>query len=217
MTTHYVYRKIEQGGPFSPKALKIMKMFGVTMDRLEKLNVKCSCKVNIEQGDIVYITGPSGSGKSVLLNMLREQMPADEIFNTSLVQFNPKQNAIDHLEGDFVMGLRWFCKVGLADLPAMVNFPQNLSEGQKWRLKLAAAISSNKKIIIADEFCSNLDRITAMTIAYNIRKFADQYKVTFILASSHRDLNPELMPEVIINRDLCGDTEVVYKKLQPHI
>jgi ABC-type ATPase with predicted acetyltransferase domain len=93
----------------------------------------------------------------------------------------------------------------------MVNTPFNLSVGQKWRFRLAMGLASDKEFIFADEFCSNLDRVTAATIAYNIRKFADRYKTTFILASSHQDILRDLSPDAIITRDLSGNTEVTYK------
>lgn len=69
------------------------------------------------------------------------------------------------------------------------------------------------KIIFADEFCSNLDRITAAVIAYQIRKFATCHNVAFVLASSHDDILADLLPDVIIVKQLNGKTEVVYKKM----
>jgi hypothetical protein len=35
--------------------------------------------------------------------------------------------------------------------------------------------------------------------------------VTFILASSHDDLSADLQPDVLVVRQLAGETEVVYK------
>ena len=69
-----------------------------------------------------------------------------------------------------------------------MNWPGNLSEGEKYRFRLAMALASGKKFIFADEFCSNLDRITAAVICYNIQRYAKRHMMTFVLASSHEDI-----------------------------
>jgi ABC-type ATPase with predicted acetyltransferase domain len=70
-----------------------------------------------------------------------------------------------------------------------------------------------KKVIFADEFCSNLDRISACVICYNVHKFAKRHGVTFILASSHDDVVLNLSPDVLVVKELCGEARVMYKKL----
>ncbi len=74
------------------------------------------------------------------------------------------------------------------------------------------ALAAGKKFIFADEFCSNLDRITAAVIAFNIYKFAKRTGVTFILAASHEDILLDLSPDVLVVKELSGKTEVIYKK-----
>ena len=53
-----------------------MRMFGLTTDRLAKTSFTVNCQLEINKGDIVYITGPSGAGKSVLLKELEKSVPA---------------------------------------------------------------------------------------------------------------------------------------------
>ena len=101
---------------------------------------------------------------------------------------------------------------GLSDVFCMLNAPANLSEGQKYRFRLACALASGKKFIFADEFCSNLDRITAGVIAYNVRRFAKRNNVTFFLASSHEDILADLQPDVLVVKNFTGEAEVTYKK-----
>ena len=69
-----------------------------------------------------------------------------------------------------------------------------------------------KKFIFADEFCAELDRITAAVIAYNIRRYAKGTGVRFILASSHDDILADLEPDVLVVRELCGEGEVIYRR-----
>ena len=96
----------------------------------------------------------------------------------------------------------------------MLNVPANLSEGQKYRFRLACALASGRKFIFADEFCSNLDRITAGVIAYNVRRFAKHNGVTFFLASAHEDILADLQPDVLVVKNFSGEAEVSYKKLR---
>jgi uncharacterized protein len=103
---------------------------------------------------------------------------------------------------------------GLSDVFCMLNAPANLSEGQKYRFRLACALASGKKFIFADEFCSNLDRITAGVIAYNVRRFAKRNNVTFFLASAHEDILADLQPDVLVVKGFAGEAEVSYKKLR---
>ncbi|MGD9109339.1 MAG: AAA family ATPase [Phycisphaerales bacterium] len=211
MAKYNVSKKFRHSGALSQKAIDVMRMFGVTKDRLDKIDFRCRCDVEINTGDVIYVTGPSGSGKTVLLNLLREKIPAEKRCDIEQVKLSGNRRVIDCIGGDIITSLKYLCKAGLGDLPAMVAKTGSLSEGQKWRFRLAMGLASNKKFIFADEFCSNLDRVTAATIAYNVRKFADRYKTTFILASTHGDILRDLAPDAIITRDLSGNTEVTYK------
>jgi len=73
------------------------------------------------------------------------------------------------------------------------------------------ALAAGKKFVFADEFCSNLDRITAAVISFNIHKFAGRHGVTFILASSHEDILLDLAPDILVVKELVGETQVIYK------
>jgi ABC-type ATPase with predicted acetyltransferase domain len=44
-----------------------------------------------------------------------------------------------------------------------------------------------------------------------VRKFAQKHGITFILASSHDDLLPDLQPDVLILKELSGGTRVIYR------
>lgn len=212
MPTYSISRAFPWKGQITEKVAAVMRMFGLTAERLTDQPVTHHCTVDIRPGDIVCITGPSGSGKSVILKELEKCVPASDKVNIDDMELPANKALIDCVGGDFLAGLRMLSKAGLNDVFCVLNQPAHLSDGQKYRFRLAMALASARKFVFADEFCSNLDRITAAVIAYNIHKFAKRTGVTFILATSHDDTLLDLEPDVLIVKQLSGPAEVTYKK-----
>ena len=211
MRTYNVEKKFRWGGPVTGKVTSVMKMFGLDLDRLRS-NVVChKCRINLKAGDICYITGASGAGKSVLLTELYKLAPADERLRLCDIELERGKALVDCIEGDFFEALRILSKAGLSDVFSVLNEPTKLSDGEKYRYRLAKALASGKGMIFADEFCSGLDRITAAVISHNINKIAKQNGRTFVLASSHDDLLCDLQPDVVAIKHLTGKTEVIYR------
>jgi len=194
----------------------VMRMFGVGIDRLKDKRTTHACEVTVNDGDIVYITGPSGAGKSVLMRELQNAVPADERISIHEISLPADKAAIDCVSDCLgtIEAMRLLGYAGLSDVFCILTPPADLSEGQKYRFRLATAIATGKRYIFADEFCSNLDRISASVIAYNVRKFAKRNNVTFFLASSHEDILADLQPDVLVVKHFKGPAEVVYKKLR---
>jgi len=211
MQTYSVEKRFGWKPKVTAKVGSVMKMFGLDLDRL-KSNVIChKCKIKLEAGDICYITGASGGGKSILLRELYNLAPSDERLRLCDIELEDGKTLIDCIEGDFFESLRILSRAGLGDVFCVLNEPTKLSDGEKYRYRLAKALASGKKIIFADEFCSGLDRITAAVISHNIAKVARQNGITFVLASSHDDLLCDLQPDVVVIKHLSGKTEVIYK------
>ncbi len=211
MPTYNISKSFQRQGQITDKVVQVCRMFGLTVDRLRENNTNINCRLEINDGDIVYITGPSGAGKSVLLGALEKSVPTSKKVNLARIKLPTDKTLIDCIDDDFFSCLKTFSTAGLNDVFCILNQPCNLSEGQKYRFRLAMALAAGKKFIFADEFCSNLDRITAAVISYNIHKFARRNGVTFILAASHDDILLDLVPDVLVVRELSGETRVIYK------
>jgi len=214
MPTYSVSKSFNWQGTITDKVALVCRMFGLTIDRLNERKVSYSCQLQINTGDIVYISGPSGAGKSVLLRELEKSVPSADRVNLNRIKLPNDKTLIDCIDGDLLDSLKMLSTAGLNDCFCILNQPRNLSEGQKYRFRLAMALAANKKFIFADEFCSKLDRITAAVISYNIYKFAKHTGKIFILASSHNDILLDLSPDVLIAAELSGTTEVIYKKVR---
>jgi ABC-type ATPase with predicted acetyltransferase domain len=204
-------KKFEWNLPVTEKVAEVLRAFGMTVQRLKNNAITHSCDIKLSGGEICYITGASGSGKSVLLREFYNTLARNEKVNINDIPLPDDKTCVDCFEPDFLETLRTLSNAGLTDVFCVLNSPANLSDGQKYRYRIAKAIGSDKKFIFADEFCSSLDRVTAAVISCNLRKFAKRSGKVFILASSHDDLLADLQPEVIVIKHLAGEAEVIYK------
>lgn len=212
MPTYSVSKSFNWQGTITNKVASVCRMFGLTVDRLTERRFNHSCQLEINKGDIVYLTGPSGAGKSVLLRELEKSIPASDRVNLTRIKLPSDKTLIDCIDGDLLRSLRTLSIAGLNDCFCILNQPRNLSDGQKYRFRLAMALAAKKKFIFADEFCSELDRITAAVISYNVHKFAKRTGTIFILASSHDDILLDLSPDILVVKELSGPAQVIYKK-----
>jgi len=188
-----------------------MRMFGLTFQDVQRKAVTCACDVRVSPGDIIYITGASGSGKSVLLAQFKDSIDPEKRICLDDIPLPPSKAVIDCIDGDLCLSLKYLCTAGIGDVFSMLKTPVQLSLGQQYRFRLAQALASGRQFILADEFCSSLDDITAAVIAYKIRSFADSKKVTFILAGTTRRMLLDLAPEAIIEKDFSGPARTIYR------
>lgn len=214
MATFSISRRIKWQGTMTDRVIDVCRMFGLTSDRLKERYSDHTCRLEINPGDIVYITGASGSGKSILFNELQKSIPNSDRIDLAQIDLPSEKTLIDCVEGDLLTSLRFLSIAGLNDCFCILNQPSRLSDGQKYRFRLAMALAAQKKYIFADEFCSDLDRITALVIAQRLREFAKKNHTTFILASSHKDILLDLAPDVLVMRDFTSPPQVIYKKMR---
>lgn len=214
MATFNISKSIRWKGAITDRVVDVCRMFGLTVDRLTDRQCDYTCRIEVNAGDIVYITGSSGTGKSILLEELQNGIPASDRINLAQIDLPSDKTLIDCVEGDLLMSLRFLSIAGLNDCFCILNQPSRLSAGEQYRFRLAMALAAQKKFVFADEFCSELDRITALVIAQRLREFANRTDTTFILASSHKDIMLDLAPDVLIMRDFTGPPQVIYKRMR---
>jgi ABC-type ATPase with predicted acetyltransferase domain len=212
MVTYSISRTFKWQGNVTGKVASVCRMFGLSLERLTKQRFKHTCHLEIDAGDIVYITGPSGAGKSVILTELEKAVPVGERINLAEIALPDNRTLIDCINADLSESLRFLSIAGLNDCFCILNQPVNLSASQRYRFRLAMALAMSKKFIFADEFCSELDNVSAAVISFRLRKFAKRTGTTFVLASSRDDFMTDLMPDVLVIKSLSGPAQVVYKR-----
>ena len=179
------------------------KIFPAVGERAENLVLK-NIKFQVEPGSFVIITGPSGGGKSTLLNIISG---LDKDY-TGTVDFGgthdpriafvfqsprlvPWRNALDNVtaglefrgvaRADAVCRAHdWLARVGLAGFEN--RYPHQLSGGMRKRVSLAQMLILDPEILLMDEPFSALDIQTRQLMENELLDLwsADRKSVLFI-------------------------------------
>jgi ABC-type lipoprotein export system ATPase subunit len=188
--------------------LVVAEAFGLGIDETQRFKV-LDAELKIGPQDIVYITGDSGSGKSVLLRAIRADL-GEEAIDLLEVQVDPDKPLIETVGATVEQGLDLLSKVGLNDAFLFLRTYSQLSDGQKYRYRIAKLIESGKQWWLMDEFAACLDRDTAKIIAYNLQKLARQQCKAVIVATTHNDLVEDLKPSVLIRKRFGEEIQIKY-------
>lgn len=89
---------------------------------------------------------------------------------------------------------------GLSDATLLARRPDQLSEGQRWRLALAMAFAQAAHepggVLIADEFCSTLDRATAWALCVGLSSAVRRARDSTAGTGARRKAGPPLLSQV---------------------
>jgi ABC-type lipoprotein export system ATPase subunit/GNAT superfamily N-acetyltransferase len=188
--------------------LVVAEAFGLGIDEAQRFKV-LDAELKIGPKDIVYITGDSGSGKSVLLRAIRADL-GDEAVDLSEVAVDPDKPLIETVGATVEEGLELLSKVGLNDAFLFLRTYSQLSDGQRYRYRIAKLIESGKQWWLMDEFAACLDRDTAKIIAFNLQKIARQQAKAVIAATTHSDLAEDLKPSVLVRKRFGEEIKIDY-------
>ena len=204
----------------SPRVLEVAAMFGLGLDASRAIEIVPPTPLTLRAGQVVFITGPSGGGKSTLLRLIREAIPpVPGVIDLEALPEPADVPLVDAM-GDMPLdaALRLLTLAGLGDAFVMLRRPAELSDGQRCRFRLARAfalaeaapqVEGRPPVILADELGATLDRTTAATVARGVRKWATRSGACFIAATTHDDLLEPLSPDVLIEKGLGAAVEVV--------
>ncbi|GAB4109790.1 MAG: ATP-binding cassette domain-containing protein [Phycisphaeraceae bacterium] len=209
----------------TPNVLQVASMFGLGIEHEKTLTLVPPTNLRLEPGRLIFITGASGSGKSTLLRLIRQAIHDNElghVFDLARLPALPDKPLVDGFPNrSLEQTLRLLSLAGLNDAFVMLRKPDELSDGQRYRLRLAQVMAmveedvlpDRLKIILADEFCATLDRITAKVIAHHVRRWVTTTNVCLIVATTHDDLLEPLRPDTLIEKQLGPYIDVIEKPL----
>ena len=175
---------------------------------------------HIEKGEFAIIVGPSGAGKTTVLNMLggMDACTSGEIVvdGTKVSDFNARQltqyrrNDIGFVFQfyNLVQNLTALENVELAaqicrdpmDAKEVLehvglghrlsNFPAQLSGGEQQRVAIARALAKNPKLLLCDEPTGALDYVTGKAILKLLQDTCRQQGMTVVVITHNTALTP---------------------------
>ena len=214
---------------------KIYKMGEVTIKALDNVSF------DIEEGELTVVLGPSGAGKTTILNILGGMDKASSgkviIDNNDIANYNNRK-LTDYRRYDIGFVFQFYNLVG--NLTAIENislasqicknpmdsgealkrvglldrrdhFPAQLSGGEQQRVSIARAIAKNPKLLLCDEPTGALDSKTGKKIIELLQDTCHKTKTTTIIIT-HNAIIADIADKVIKVKNGKIESVTVNKK-----
>jgi ABC-type ATPase with predicted acetyltransferase domain len=135
--TFHIDKRFSSSVERSQRVLECAEAFGLGLEDKDFV-IYDRLALSVFPGDVIYITGQSGSGKSLLLKELANQMidKGKKVIRIDDVIFEDKP-LIDQVGKDTDDAIRILSLAGLNDAYLFIRKPSELSDGQKYRFSLA--------------------------------------------------------------------------------
>lgn len=196
--------------------------------KMGEVKIKAADKVSfdINKGELVVILGPSGAGKTTMLNILGGMDSANAgnvvIDGKDITKFN-RRKLIDYRRHDIGFVFQFYnlvqnltalenvelasqiCKKPLEPKKVlkqvglekrMNNFPAQLSGGEQQRVAIARAIAKNPKLLLCDEPTGALDSKTGKKILILLQEICHKNNMTIIIIT-HNSVMADMADKVI--------------------
>ena len=218
------------------KLSKIYQMGEVSIKAIENVSF------SIAEGELVVILGPSGAGKTTILNILGGMDSPTSgtiiIDGTDISKFNSKEltkyrrydigfvfqfyNLVRNLTAlENVSLANQICKnprdsketlVSVGLGDRLEHFPAQLSGGEQQRVSIARALAKNPKILLCDEPTGALDSKTGKMIIKLLQDTCHKTKTTTIIIT-HNAIIAQIADKVIKVKN--GTIESIEKNANP--
>jgi ABC-type transport system involved in cytochrome c biogenesis ATPase subunit/N-acetylglutamate synthase-like GNAT family acetyltransferase len=196
------------------RTLAVCEAFGLGVDEAKRFVVFDNFSLEFRRGDLVYVTGDSGGGKSLLLRAFKGFF-REEAVELSDLKIDPEETLIEGVGKDVKEAIEILSLCGLNDAFLFLRKYKELSDGQKYRYKLAKLVDCRgKSVWVVDEFCVCLDRVMARVVAFLFQKVARRLGKTVVVATAHDDLVGDFQPDVVVRKGFEGDVEVVRNRVE---
>ncbi|MGO8805529.1 MAG: ParB N-terminal domain-containing protein [Candidatus Bathyarchaeia archaeon] len=190
------------------RTLAVCEAFGLGVDETKRFVVYDNFSLEFRQRDLIYVTGDSGGGKSSLLRAFKNFF-GEEAIELNDFQVNSEETLVEGVGKDVKEAIEILSLCGLNDAFLFLRKYKELSDGQKYRYKLAKLVNCKEKNVwLVDEFCASLDRVMAMVVAYSFQKLARKLGKTVVVATTHEDLLDDFQPDITVRKGFEGEVTV---------
>ena len=194
--------------------MKVYKMGDVEIRAVDGMNF------DIEEGEFAVIVGPSGAGKTTVLNILGgmdtatsgetiiDEVRIDLLKGRKLTEYRREDigfvfqfyNLVPNLTAKENVELAvQICRKPLDAQEVleevglrdrMDNFPAQLSGGEQQRVAIARALAKNPKMLLCDEPTGALDYATGKSVLGLLQDTCRKQKMTVILITHNQPITP---------------------------
>lgn len=198
------------------------------------------CSFSIDKGELVVILGPSGAGKTTVLNLLGGMdSPSDGtiIVDNKEIHNYTKKQLVNYRRNDIGFVFQFYnlvanltaienvelacqiCKDSLEPKTVLEqvglsdrinNFPSQLSGGEQQRVAIARAIAKNPRLLLCDEPTGALDSVTGQKIIELLEKTCKEMGMTTILIT-HNAVIAEIADKIIKIKNGTVDDIIINK------
>ena len=185
-----------------------------------EINASDGVDFEVNKGEFVVIVGPSGAGKTTILNLLggMDKATSGQILvdGQDVAKYSERQltqyrrddigfvfqfyNLVQNLTALENVELATQISKNTLDVRMVLervglnkrldNFPAQLSGGEQQRVAIARAIAKNPKLLLCDEPTGALDYQTGKAILGLLREMCDKYTMTVIVITHNSALAP---------------------------
>ena len=196
---------------------------------------------SINKGELVVVLGPSGAGKTTILNILGGMDSATDghvVVDGKRVEKLSRKELINYRRYDIGFVFQFYnlvqnltalenvelasqiCKDPLNADEVMKevgletrknNFPAQLSGGEQQRVAIARAIAKNPKLLLCDEPTGALDSKTGKSILELLQKTARKMGMTVIIIT-HNSIIADIADKVIKVKNGTIEDVIINKK-----
>ncbi|MBR2484070.1 MAG: ABC transporter ATP-binding protein [Oscillospiraceae bacterium] len=193
---------------------KRYQMGQVTINAVDHINF------SIGKGEFCIVVGPSGAGKTTVLNILGGMDSCSDgeitVDGTRISEFSPKEltkyrrydvgfvfqfyNLVQNLTAlENVELAAQICKNPMPAAEAIEdvglshrsnNFPSQLSGGEQQRVSIARALAKNPKLLLCDEPTGALDYVTGKAILKLLQDTCREKGVTVVVITHNTAITP---------------------------
>ena len=193
---------------------KRYQMGQVTINAVDHINF------SIRKGEFCIVVGPSGAGKTTVLNILGGMDSCSDgeitVDGTRISEFSPKEltkyrrydvgfvfqfyNLVQNLTAlENVELAAQICKDPMDAAEAIAgvglsqrsnNFPSQLSGGEQQRVSIARALAKNPKLLLCDEPTGALDYVTGKSILKLLQDTCREKGVTVVVITHNSAITP---------------------------
>lgn len=196
----------------------------------------------IEKGELAVVLGPSGAGKTTILNILGGMDKCDfgqiivdskdisKYSNTELIKYRRNDIGFVFQFYNLVQNLTSLENIELTNqictdtIPAeevlasvglkdrMNNFPSQLSGGEQQRVAIARALAKKPKLLLCDEPTGALDSKTGRKVLDVLQKTCKNYGMTVVIIT-HNSIISQMADRIIKMKN--GMVEEVIVNTEP--